>query len=71
MLWSRFSLVSVSCQRLLSEERAFPGETIELKLHVVNRKAIAPPWITGRDEIPLGLAPDLAEIPGSRPVPAS
>ena len=37
-LWSRLSLVGVYCQRLPSEQRVFPGEYIELKLRLVNRK---------------------------------
>ena len=39
-LWSRWSLAGVHCQRVLSEQRAFPEEYIELKLRLVNRKPL-------------------------------
>jgi len=58
-LWSRLSLAGVSCQRLFSEQSAFPGEHIELRLRVVNRKLPPLPWIQVDDEIPLGFAPDI------------
>lgn len=66
-LWSRFSLVGVRCQRLLSEQRVFPGEYIELKLRVVNRKLLPLPWIQVDDEIPVEFAPDTSLMPGQRP----
>jgi len=66
-LWSRFSLVGVSCQRLVSECRAFPGEHIELKLRLVNRKLLPLPWIQVDDEIPVGFASDVPLAPSSRP----
>jgi len=62
-LWSRLSLSGVSCQRLLSENRAFPGETIELKLKLSNRKLIPLPWIEVDSEIPLQLLADPASLP--------
>ncbi len=58
-LWSRFSLAGVSCQRLLSERRVFPGEDIELRLRLVNRKLLPLPWVQLDDEIPLKLSPDI------------
>jgi uncharacterized protein (DUF58 family) len=66
-LWSRLSLVSVHCQRQLSEQRAFPGEYVELKLRVVNRKLLPLPWIQVEDEIPIGFAPDVSLPPGNKP----
>lgn len=66
-LWSRWSLVGVSCQRLFSEQRAFPGEHIELRLRLVNRKPLPLPWVQVDDEIPVGFAPDISLAPGSRP----
>jgi uncharacterized protein (DUF58 family) len=45
-LWSRYSLAGVSCQRLLSEQRIFPGEYIELRLRLVNRKLLPLPYIS-------------------------
>ena len=58
-LWSRLSLVGVSCQRLLSEQRVFPGEQIELRLRLVNRKLLPLPWIQMDDEIPLKFSSDI------------
>ena len=66
-LWSHLSLASIHCQRLLSEQRVFPGEYIELKLRVVNRKLLPLPWIQLDDEIPVGLIPNVSLAPGNRP----
>ncbi len=65
-LWSRLCLVGVSCERKLSENRVFPGETIELKLRVANRKLLPLPWITLEDDIPTRFVPDLSLPPGTR-----
>jgi uncharacterized protein (DUF58 family) len=65
-LWSRFSLVGVSCQRVLSERRVFPGDYIELKLQLSNRKLLPLPWIQVDDEIPIGFAPDIISTPENR-----
>ncbi len=61
-LWSRLSLANVSCQRLLSEQRAFPGDHIELRLRLTNRKLLPLPWVQVDDEIPDQLAPDDAHL---------
>jgi len=67
-LWSRFSLSSVSAQRLFSENRAFPGESLELKLKLSNRKLLPLPWIQIASEIPSQLLPENASLPsGDRP----
>ncbi len=66
-LWSRLCLAGVSCQRLLSERRIFPGEEIELRLRLINRKLLPLPWIQIDDEIPLRLSPDLVLDSGDRP----
>jgi uncharacterized protein (DUF58 family) len=67
-LWSRFSLVGVQCQRLLSEQRAFPGEYLELKLRVVNGKLLPLPWVQVDDEIPVSFtSPEVPLRPGNRP----
>jgi len=65
-LWSRLSLKGVSCQRLVSENRFFPGEYMELKLRVVNRKLLPLPWLQIDDELPVRLAPELSPVPGNR-----
>lgn len=66
-LWSRFSLVGVTCERILSEQRAFPDERIELKLHLVNRKLLPLPWIQVDDEVPMGFLARTALPPASKP----
>jgi len=66
-LWSRLSLKGVSCQRLVSEHRVFPGEYVEIKLQGVNRKPLPLPWLQIDDEIPIRLAPELSPVPGNRP----
>ena len=44
-LWSRYSLRRVGCGRTVSEDRVFAGETIELKVRLVNRKILPLPWV--------------------------
>jgi uncharacterized protein (DUF58 family) len=67
-LWSHLSIARISCRRQLSERRVFPGEKINVKLQVANRKPLPLPWVQVDDEIPqaLGGASTLAgERPGS------
>jgi len=66
-LWSRFSLVGVSCQRLVSECRVFPGEHIESSLRLLTRQLLPLPWVQVDDEIPVGLAPEVSLAPSERP----
>jgi len=70
-LWSRFSLVGVSCRHQLNEWRVFPGEHIELGLRLVNRKLLPLPWIQIDYEIPLKFFADIPLLPGSKPGYAS
>ena len=65
-LCSRLSLVGVNCQRFLSEQRLFPGEYVELRLRLVNRKLLPLPWIQIDSEIPAGLTPDISLRPGNK-----
>lgn len=66
-LWSRYSLAGVSAERFLSERRIFPGESVELKLSLANRKLLPLPWIQLDYEIPLDLTPDIPLTSGSKP----
>ncbi len=66
-LWSYYSLKGTHCERQLTECRAFPDGTLELKLRVVNRKILPLPWFQVSDEIPAGFIGDQAVEPGSRP----
>jgi uncharacterized protein (DUF58 family) len=66
-LWSRYSLAGVSCRHLLSEDRVFPGEYIDLKLRLDNRKLLPLPWVQVDDELPLRFSPDISPGENSRP----
>jgi uncharacterized protein (DUF58 family) len=66
-LWSRLSLKGVNCQHLLSEKRTFPGEYVELKLQLANRKLLPLPWIQVDDEVPAGFLRGTSLVPGNRP----
>jgi len=66
-LWSRYSLVGVRCERLLSEQRVFPGEHLELRLRLINRKLLPLPWIQMDDEIPLKMSSDIKLQANDRP----
>jgi len=65
-LWSRYSLSRVSCNRILSETRVFPGESIELMLQLSNRKFLPLPWVQVEDEIPVGFYSDITVVPENR-----
>jgi uncharacterized protein (DUF58 family) len=54
--WSRLSLKSIHFERKISDDRIFPGESVELQLKVINRKILPLPWIQIEDEIPLVLS---------------
>ncbi|PIU22722.1 MAG: DUF58 domain-containing protein, partial [Chloroflexi bacterium CG08_land_8_20_14_0_20_45_12] len=54
-IWSRYSLSHVYYERLLSEQRAFPGEEVELTVRVSNRKLLPLAWLEINDELPLQL----------------
>ena len=53
--WSRYSLSHVYYERLLSEQRAFPGEEVELIVRVSNRKLLPLAWLEINDGLPLQL----------------
>ena len=65
-LWSRLALKRVMCQRGLTEQRAFPGEYIESKWSLINRKLLPLPWVQVDDEVPSGFVPDRQLPAGSR-----
>ncbi len=58
-LWSRLSLTRVECQRSLGEKRVFPGEQVNLKLKLINRKLLPLPWIQVEDEVPSALTKNI------------
>ncbi|MBC7224109.1 MAG: DUF58 domain-containing protein, partial [Anaerolineae bacterium] len=52
-LWNRLALWGVRYRRILSERRAFVGETITLTVQVDNRKPLPISWLKVTDQIPL------------------
>ncbi len=54
-LWDRWSLVRVSYERELSQQRAFPGDEIELLIRVANRKLLPLVSFGALDIIPADL----------------
>jgi uncharacterized protein (DUF58 family) len=55
--WSRLSLTGVRARLLLSEWRGFPGDRIQGRLRLVNRKPLPLPWIELEQALPEGLLP--------------
>lgn len=51
-IWSRYSFNHVYYKRLLSEQRAFPGEEVELTVQVSNRKLLPLAWLEIDDKLP-------------------
>ncbi len=56
--WNRVALWRVSYARVLSENRVFAGETIDLSVRVTNRKILPLAWIKIDDQFPLTLTPE-------------
>lgn len=55
-LWSRYSLSKVSYDRLLGENRTFPGETVQLTIKVSNNKLLPLAWLDINDNLPAQLS---------------
>lgn len=49
-LWNRYSLRRVEYTRLFGEERAFPGEVVELTVRITNRKPLPLAWLRIEDQ---------------------
>jgi uncharacterized protein (DUF58 family) len=56
--WNRVALWRVSYARVLSENRVFVGETIDLSVRVTNRKILPLAWVKIDDQFPLTLTPE-------------
>ncbi len=52
-LWNRYALRGLHYERLFSERRAFPDETLELTLRVSNWKLLPVGWLQVEDQFPL------------------
>lgn len=57
-LWNRFSLSKIAYQRTFGERRAFPGETIDVTLHIANQKLLPLGWLLVEDQWPPALQPE-------------
>mgnify|MGYP001375666309 FL=1 len=53
--WKRVSLKGVEYQRRLDKQRAFPGEHVDMTIHITNRKLLPVSWLEISDEIPMAL----------------
>lgn len=52
-LWNKLALHGLRYERLFSERRAFPGETLELTLRVSNWKLLPVGWLQIEDQFPV------------------
>ncbi len=66
-LWSLFSLKGVRCERQISDRRLFPGEYLELRLRLVNRKLLPLAWVRVTDEVPTNFLETGQAPEGTRP----
>lgn len=55
-LWAAVCLKRVECLRVLDKNRVFPGNTIDIKLEVSNKKLLPLLWIKIDEQIPLAMA---------------
>lgn len=54
-LWSRYALQGLRYCRVMSEHRAFLGETVDITLEATNTKWLPVPWLRIDDEYPITL----------------
>ena len=65
-IWSKAAIRRLTCHRTLNTHRIFPGESVDIKLSITNRKPLPLPWIDIDEEIPLKLAQDMNLASGTR-----
>jgi uncharacterized protein (DUF58 family) len=56
-LWADGALRGIECRQELLEQRAFPGESVQVRLLVVNNKPLPLAWLRVRSAIPAALTP--------------
>jgi uncharacterized protein (DUF58 family) len=56
-LWADRALSNVECSHQLLEERAFPGESVRVRLIAANNKVLPLAWLRVRSAIPAALTP--------------
>jgi len=64
-LWRNYALDRVSHERHFAERRLFPGEDVDLRLSLTNRKLLPVPWVTVVERFSTGLAPAGGQQPPS------
>ncbi|MGH2458272.1 MAG: DUF58 domain-containing protein [Chloroflexota bacterium] len=56
-IWERYCLVGVEYRRTLTSDRVFFGDSIDLDVEIINRKALPLAWLEVEDELPRRLPP--------------
>ena len=57
-LWAKHVLDRLNYDRVVPENRAFPGERLSLTLRLANDKLLPVPWVEVRDPVPEGIFPE-------------
>jgi uncharacterized protein (DUF58 family) len=60
--WNRRSLSNLLYERTFGERRAFPGEVVDLALHITNQKLLPLGWLVVEDQWSLALPPEDAAL---------
>jgi len=55
VLWARWSLRRLTYERVLPEDRAFAGESVDLTLRITNRKPLPLAWIEAEEQLPAAM----------------
>lgn len=53
--WSKHALDNVRYERIITEDRSFPGEPMSMTLRLINDKLLPVPWLEVKDAFPLGM----------------
>ena len=61
-LWNKMAFFGLEYERSFSERRVFLGETVEMRVSLVNRKFLPLPWVTTADVFPKELTPEGAKL---------
>lgn len=54
-LWARYCLINLTYRRYLTTERIYQGEETDLRMEIVNAKALPLPWLRIDDRMPISL----------------
>ena len=61
-LWNKLAFFGLDYERTFSERRVFLGETIEMRVSLINRKFLPLPWVTTSDVFPRDLVMEGAKL---------